>query len=228
MKKIYKSLLALITVVVFSFILNSFIQRKEYIGLQSIMRGLSRNNQIVGVFSALIILTIGFLFIGLINTSLSTEEVCLLAFPTGCFVWIVIGCIILYTGIPYNILTICLTILLVFGAEIAISHFIHLPLKRIDITKLVNGIILYLSVIIFASNGLLYTFNNGDSHYFIELLGASLINEGGLITGFVPLLSETSLGLAVLAGLPYCLGLDNMFVIHHTLMITFIALFARL
>lgn len=154
----------------------------------------------------------------------------ILCFPVGLAGFVLVGSLILITGIPYTAVS------TVLGCVLLCAGMYFLLCRRDGISRFlpesgVKGLLIGTGVIIAVSgicaSGLLPISVSNDTYYFFSFYPRCIVDAKGLLQTFDVYLTDVGIGSAALGTLPYLFGFNETFGVQYMLNVSTLALFAK-
>ena len=159
------------------------------------------------------------------NIGKSIRLVLSLGFPIGISVLIICGYIFLTVGIPFNVISVTLTLLVLalffiaLGCKKECYRRISAQIKPIIA---VAAVLICLLIIMFAVSGYTAMSVSNDSLYYFWQYPRAIVTYGGIRDQFDNFLTDTGLGAAIIGTLPFLYGFGETFGIQEFFHICFI------
>lgn len=197
---------------------------RAYGAFEKLVNEITKGYQIKQIIMIVIIFIIGWLFLKLWTKGLGEILEFTLAFPTGIMIWCLSSHGVLMVGIPYNRITMFLTI----GAIILVSFFVRRAyISQIHMTDIIYNSLYVIGFAGVSTSGVLFTMMSSDSYHFVMQFGEMIAKIGRYdAETFAELLLWTGLSPALMSSLAVFGGFETIYGIHHFLMISFIGTWA--
>lgn len=183
---------------------------------------LTTGYQVKQIMVSVLLYVAGYLLIISLNIPIQKGWTIFLAYPAGLVSWCILSYFVTLLGIPYNSMTM-LIITIVFLAGIMVrAAFIC---RKDDWKDFAQTILYFSGVSALVSSGVLTILLSFDSSYFIMKYGELLVLNGGFGESVKTWMQWTGLMPAYFSSLAYMSGFENIFTIHHMLIISFAGFF---
>ena len=180
------------------------------------------------VLVILAIFLLGFLITLISSPDGKIIKCAILAFPTGLSLFVILGCMVLLTGIPYNTWVILALYIIAFAI-----CFVFLNKKQtlkkifekgnLKILFMIFGAVVVLACI--ATSGLVPVSISNDSFYYFHEYPRDIVYFGGLRDQFDSFLTDVGFGAVTMETLPFLFGFNESFGIREFMHMDFTAFF---
>lgn len=138
----------------------------------------------------------------------------LLAYPSGLALYGISGFLLLLTGIHFNILNICIVLVIIFGI-LLVCNFIKKgtlgsEAKNIGIYMVVSLVIVAVVSYICCSGVIGISLSN-DSYYYYSVYPQTIVTKGQYLRSFDVFLTDVGQITAVIGTLPFLFGFEEIF-----------------
>lgn len=148
-----------------------------------------------------------------------------LAFPFGISMYCLSGFLLLITGIPFRVDTICCLMLLFFVIMLLLGTKRPYGFQTMPWYFTLSVVIGVFVLACFCTSGLLSVSVSNDSLYYYSMYGKALVHYGMYRPQFDVFLTDVGQGAAIIGALPHLFGFNETFGIQHFFNLSFLGYF---